>query len=110
MESYELRHDKDRVVRLHYWEDDDGERVEHVEAFFERPDYNPNDDMALEADRFWDKNAKVIVRYVNSFQPLLAACEAAYAWMLYLVDDMVAPDERIALEKLSAAIAKARGE
>jgi len=41
---------------------------------------------------------------------LLAACEAAYAWMLYLVDDMVAPDERIALEKLSAAIAKARGE
>ena len=41
---------------------------------------------------------------------LLAACEAAYAWMLYLVDDMVAPDERIVLEKLSAAIAKARGE
>ena len=55
------------------------------------------------------------VDYANSWliaaaPDLLAACEAAYAWMLYLVDDMVAPDERIVLEKLSAAIAKARGE
>ena len=112
MESYELRHDKDRVVRLHYWEDDDGERVEIVEAFCERPDYNPNDDMALEADRFWDENAKVIVRCVNSFQPLLAACNAACDEFERLTgDEGFDPSrfrERIAiLQQLSSVIKQA---
>ena len=112
MESYELRHDKDRVVRLHYWEDDDGERVEHVEAFFERPAYNPNDDMALEADRFWDGNAKVIVRCVNLFQPLLAACNAACDEFERLTgDEGFDPSrfrERIAiLQQLSSVIKQA---
>jgi len=41
---------------------------------------------------------------------LLEACKAAYDWMIYLKDDMVSPDERDALDKLSAAIAKAEVE